>query len=58
MPASLLDSQFETLESPLGEADVTRIPLDADWNGPLERALAAARGFLADEPPPAGARGR
>jgi gluconokinase len=30
MPASLVDSQFATLESPEGEGDVVTIPADAD----------------------------
>ena len=46
MPPELLDSQFQTLEPPVGEADVTRIPLGADWAAPLERALETTRRFL------------
>ena len=42
MPASLLDSQFATLELPVGEADVVRVPID----GTLEAVIAAARNAL------------
>lgn len=50
MPQSLLDSQFDALEAPDGEADAVRIPLSADWAAPLERALEAARRFLSRAP--------
>ena len=46
MPASLLNSQFDALERPDGEADVTRIPLSADWTVTMQLGLAAARRFL------------
>ena len=41
MPVSLLDSQFETLEPPCGEADVHAIAIDAVPARILEQALAA-----------------
>jgi gluconokinase len=47
MPPGLLDSQFEALESPAGEADVVRVPLGADRAALLARALDEARRFLA-----------
>jgi gluconokinase len=49
MPASLLDSQFDTLERPDGEPDVTRILLSADWASPLKLGLEAARRFLDED---------
>ena len=50
MPADLLDSQFEALESPVDESDVTRILLSADWAAPLKLALEAARRFIESAP--------
>lgn len=41
MPVSLLDSQFEALESPRGEADVRAIAIDAVPARILEQALSA-----------------
>jgi len=41
MPVSLLDSQFDALESPRGEADVQAINIDAAPTRILEQALAA-----------------
>lgn len=39
MPASLLDSQFEALQDPRGEADVVTLEIDAEPAELLERAL-------------------
>jgi gluconokinase len=39
MPASLIDSQFATLESPEGEGDVVTIPADADFSDILEGTI-------------------
>lgn len=47
MPVGLLDSQFETLESPLGEKDVRQILIDTDWEAVTEMALGLAREFIA-----------
>ncbi|MDR6990281.1 gluconokinase, GntK/IdnK-type [Luteimonas sp. 3794] len=41
MPASLLDSQFETLEMPAGEADVVTLAIDRPPAEMLRDALAA-----------------
>lgn len=41
MPVSLLDSQFDTLEDPLGEADVRPIAIDGTPAAMLEQAMAA-----------------
>ncbi|MDR7192022.1 gluconokinase [Luteimonas terrae] len=41
MPASLLDSQFETLEMPAGEADVVTLAIDRPPAEVLRDALAA-----------------
>lgn len=46
MPPDLLDSQFAALESPLGEDDVTRIPLDRSWDAINSECLALARADL------------
>jgi len=46
MPLSLLDSQFATLESPSGEADVTLIPITNDWKQTTELALDEARSLV------------
>lgn len=43
MPASLLDSQFETLEMPAGEADVVTLAIDRPPAALLGDALAALR---------------
>lgn len=40
MPASLLDSQFETLEMPAGESDVVTLAIDRPPAGMLRDALA------------------
>jgi gluconokinase len=40
MPASLIDSQFETLESPEGEADVVTMAADADLSSELGAIIA------------------
>jgi gluconokinase len=37
MPASLVDSQFATLESPIGEPDVISIAADADLDAEIPR---------------------
>jgi gluconokinase len=50
MPADLLESQFEALELPENEPDVTRILLSADWAAPLKRSLEAARRFIESAP--------
>lgn len=42
MPAALLDSQFDTLESPIGEPGVTRIRLNQAWPEVLEQASQVA----------------
>ncbi len=42
MPVGLLNSQFETLESPLGEPDVERIDLETGWGTVTDRAIEAA----------------
>lgn len=42
MPVGLLNSQFETLESPLGEPDVKRIDLETGWGTVTDRAIEAA----------------
>ena len=39
MPASLLDSQFEALQDPRGEADVVTLEIDAEPVELLERAM-------------------
>ncbi len=49
MPASLLDSQFDTLDRPENEPDVTRILLSADWASPLKLGLEAAQRFLDED---------
>jgi Gluconate kinase len=41
MPVSLLDSQFATLEPPLGEDDVVAIPIGLSTAEQLRLALAA-----------------
>jgi gluconokinase len=41
MPASLLDSQFATLERPTGEADVVTVPIDGTIEAVTETALCA-----------------
>ncbi len=41
MPVSLLDSQFATLEPPLGEADVSAIAVALEPNAQLDAALQA-----------------
>jgi gluconokinase len=46
MPASLLESQFATLESPLEEPDVRRIGLSDDWYHTTTQTLETARNFL------------
>ena len=40
MPASLVDSQFATLEAPDGEADVIVTPADADLDAAIPRLAA------------------
>ena len=42
MPPSLLDSQFETLESPLGEPDVTQVAIDRPWDDVAAECLETA----------------
>jgi gluconokinase len=44
MPASLVDSQFATLESPEGEGDVVTIPADADLARTLDDTIARVAG--------------
>jgi gluconokinase len=39
MPASLIDSQFATLESPEGEGDVVTLPADADLPQALDETI-------------------
>ena len=39
MPASLIDSQFATLESPEGEGDVVTLAADADLTGALDETI-------------------
>jgi gluconokinase len=46
MPASLIDSQFATLESPEGEKDVVTFPADADLPDALEAPLERLMGSL------------
>lgn len=46
MPVDLLDSQFETLESPLGEKNVKRIGIDTDWETVTETAIGLTREFI------------
>ncbi len=46
MPASLLDSQFATLESPAKEPDARRIGLSDDWDLTTTQASKTARNFL------------
>ncbi|MFB9950234.1 gluconokinase [Rhizobium puerariae] len=41
MPASLLQSQLATLESPEGEAGVVTVDIDADLNGIVDKAFDA-----------------
>lgn len=41
MPASLLDSQLKTLESPVGEAGVVTVEIDATVGDIVRRAIAA-----------------
>jgi gluconokinase len=47
MPASLVDSQFATLEPPNGERDVIAMPADADLDAAIPRLAAE----LAGSPP-------
>ena len=47
MPASLVDSQFATLEPPDGERDVVAMPADADLDAAIPRLAAE----LAGSPP-------
>lgn len=42
MPVGLLDSQFKTLESPLGEKDVNRIDLETGWETVTDTAIEAS----------------
>lgn len=42
MPVDLLNSQFDTLESPLGEKDVDRIAIDTGWETVTDTAVEAA----------------
>ena len=42
MPPSLLDSQFEALESPLGEPDVTQVAIDRPWDDVAAECLETA----------------
>jgi gluconokinase len=44
MPASLVDSQFATLEPPEGEADVVVMPADADLDAAIPRLAAELKG--------------
>ena len=46
MPPGLLDSQFETLESPLGEEDAIRIDLAEGWPAVEKSAIGLTRNFL------------
>lgn len=46
MPTSLLDSQFASLEPPLNEGNVTRVPLSGDWQQTTELALRISQNFL------------
>jgi gluconokinase len=39
MSPALLDSQFQALESPLDESDVTRIRLERGWSAVLEEVI-------------------
>jgi len=48
MPASLVDSQFATLEPPDGERDVVAMPADAD----LDAAIPKLAAELMGSPPP------
>ena len=44
MPASLVDSQFATLEAPDGEPDVVVTPADADLDAEIPRLAAELKG--------------
>ena len=44
MPASLVDSQFATLEAPDGEPDVVVAPADADLDAEIPRLAAELKG--------------
>jgi len=46
MPVDLLDSQFETLESPLGEKNVKRISIDSDWETVMKTAHCLSGEFV------------
>ena len=46
MPPSLLDSQFEALESPEGEPDTARIVMTDDWETTVKTAIALSRRFI------------
>ncbi len=43
MPASLVDSQFDALEPPDGEADVITIPAEGDLDVEIPRLAARMR---------------
>ncbi len=47
MPASLVDSQFATLEDPRGESDVVTMPADADLDKELPEVLQRLSGTQA-----------
>lgn len=47
MPVDLLNSQFDTLESPLGEENVKRIDVDTGWETVTGTAIELAREFIA-----------
>lgn len=46
MPATLLDSQFETLEPPAGEPDAVRIAITGDWDEAVKTAIELSRKFI------------